>query len=69
MVEQKASGNAERKVVDDEHGGRLLADRGAEGKGALKARRATCVAATGGGRNGRYVSNQVVGISEADDSW
>ena len=33
MVEQKASGDAERKIVDDEHGGRLMADRRREGKG------------------------------------
>ena len=33
MVEQQASGDAERKVVDDQHGGRLMADRPPEGKG------------------------------------
>ena len=33
MVEEKASGDAERKVVDDEHGGAFLAESAAEGKG------------------------------------
>ena len=36
MVEEKASGDAERKVVDDEHGGRFWPTAAPEGKGDVE---------------------------------